>query len=109
MDAKQRAHTLDRALRLFTEVCAGEGINALLLSLNIFLILTALYILKPVREALILGEGSALLVFVGTTAFAVGASGFAKRVLCLVCVWVVLAVMIGREVKRLFKTGQPPS
>ena len=55
----QRASSLDRFLRLFTDVRAGEGVNALLLSLNIFLILTAYYILKPVREALILGEGSA--------------------------------------------------
>jgi len=50
---------LDRFLTLFTEVKAGEGVNALLLALNIFLILTAYYILKPVREALILTEGSA--------------------------------------------------
>ena len=50
---------LDRILRLFTDVRRGEGLNAALLSLNIFLILTAYYILKPVREALILGEGSA--------------------------------------------------
>ena len=38
---------------------AGEGFTALLLALNVFLILMAYYILKPVREALILGEGSA--------------------------------------------------
>ncbi len=55
----ERAGALDRFLRLFADVRAGEGVNALLLSLNIFLILTAYYILKPVREALILGEGSA--------------------------------------------------
>ncbi len=36
----------------------GEGATAVLLSLNVFLILTAYYVLKPVREALILGEGS---------------------------------------------------
>lgn len=50
---------LDRVLRLFADVRAGEGATALLMALNIFLILTAYYILKPVREALILGEGSA--------------------------------------------------
>ena len=55
----QRPNTLDRFLRLFTDVRSGEGLNAALLSLNIFLILTAYYLLKPVREALILGEGSA--------------------------------------------------
>jgi ATP:ADP antiporter, AAA family len=50
---------LERFLGLFTDVHAGEGATALLLSLNIFLILMAYYVLKPVREALILGEGSA--------------------------------------------------
>src|SRR5262245_32729474 len=50
---------LDRFLRVFTDVKAGEGVTALLLSLNIFLILMAYYVLKPVREALILGGGSA--------------------------------------------------
>jgi len=50
---------LERFLGVFTDVHAGEGTTALLLSLNIFLILMAYYVLKPVREALILGEGSA--------------------------------------------------
>ena len=50
---------LDRFLNAFTDVHAGEGTTALLLALNVFLILMAYYILKPVREALILGEGSA--------------------------------------------------
>ena len=50
---------LDRFLGVFTDVHAGEGFTALLLALNVFLILMAYYILKPVREALILGEGSA--------------------------------------------------
>ena len=50
---------LDRFLGIFTDVRAGEGLTALLLALNVFLILMAYYILKPVREALILGGGSA--------------------------------------------------
>src|SRR6478752_5163182 len=50
---------LDRFLRLFTDVRDGEGFTALLLALNVFLILMAYYVLKPVREALILGEGTA--------------------------------------------------
>lgn len=49
----------DRFLRVFGDVRPGESRNALLLALNIFLILTAYYVLKPVREALILKEGSA--------------------------------------------------
>jgi ATP:ADP antiporter, AAA family len=49
----------DRLLRLVTDVRPGEGRTALLLALNVFLLLTAYYILKPVRDALILGQGSA--------------------------------------------------
>ena len=45
---------LERALSVFTEVRQGEGATALALALNIFLILTAYYLIKPVREALIL-------------------------------------------------------
>jgi len=51
--------SLDRFLGVFADVHSGEGLTALLLALNVFLILMAYYILKPVREALILGEGSA--------------------------------------------------
>jgi AAA family ATP:ADP antiporter len=53
-----RPSRLDRFLRLFSDVRPGEGRLALLLALNVFLILTTYYILKPVREALILGQGS---------------------------------------------------
>ncbi len=49
---------LDRLLGVFADVHAGEGGTSLLLALNVFLILTAYYVLKPVREALVLGEGS---------------------------------------------------
>jgi AAA family ATP:ADP antiporter len=50
---------LERWLGAFAEVHPGEGSTALLLAANVFLILMAYYVLKPVREALILGEGSA--------------------------------------------------
>ena len=46
-------------LGLFADVHGGEGVTVLLLALNVFLILMAYYVLKPVREALVLGEGSA--------------------------------------------------
>ena len=60
MTAKASDRTaLERFLGLFTDVRAGEGPTALLLASNVFLILMAYYVLKPVREALILGEGSA--------------------------------------------------
>jgi AAA family ATP:ADP antiporter len=50
---------LDRLLRPFAEVRAGESITALLLMLNVFLLLTAYYIIKTVREPLILAGGGA--------------------------------------------------
>ena len=60
MTAKTSDRTaLERFLGVFTDVRAGEGPTALLLASNVFLILMAYYVLKPVREALILGEGSA--------------------------------------------------
>jgi ATP:ADP antiporter, AAA family len=49
----------ERLLNLLTVVRPGEARTALLLALNVFLILMAYYILKTVREALILGEGTA--------------------------------------------------
>ena len=54
-----RGTRVDRALRVFADVRHGEGATALLLALNVFLLLMTYYLLKPVREALILGEGSA--------------------------------------------------
>lgn len=57
MTTPQSKKTLDRFLNIFTEVHSGEGAKALLLALNIFLILSAYYIIKPVREALILTMG----------------------------------------------------
>jgi ATP:ADP antiporter, AAA family len=59
MTQQSSTSRLDRFLNLFTEVRHGEARTALLLALNVFLILTAYYILKTVREALILGEGTA--------------------------------------------------
>ena len=45
---------LDRLLGLFSDVRAGEGGRALLMLVNVFLILVCYYILKTVREPLIL-------------------------------------------------------
>jgi AAA family ATP:ADP antiporter len=56
---KERAGPLDRALSVFTDVRPGEAGTALLLTLNIFLLLAAYYIIKPLREALILSSEGA--------------------------------------------------
>jgi AAA family ATP:ADP antiporter len=55
----ERKAWLDRALSVMAEVRAHEGVTALLLTANLFLLLTAYYIIKPVREALILSGGGA--------------------------------------------------
>jgi AAA family ATP:ADP antiporter len=49
---------LSRVLRLITDVQPGEAISALLLTANVFLLLSAYYVLKPLREALILAKES---------------------------------------------------
>lgn len=86
-----RRSSLERFLGLFTEVRAGEGAVVLLLALNVFLILTAYYIIKPVREALILSvdrgaelksyaaAGQALLLFGAVPLYARLASGTSRR------------------------------
>jgi len=52
--ARERRSALDRFLSLFADVGAGEGVTALLLMVNMFLILAAYYLLKTIREPLIL-------------------------------------------------------
>jgi len=47
---------LDRLLSIFSRVEGGEGAGAILLALNVFLLLGTYYILKTVREPLILGQ-----------------------------------------------------
>jgi len=50
---------LDRLLLPFGDVRAGEGADVLLLTLGVFLLLLAYYVIKVVRETLILSEGGA--------------------------------------------------
>ena len=87
-----------RFLRLFTDIRQGEAGKALLLALNVFLILMAYYIIKPVRDALILtaktpelksylGAAQAILLIFIVKAF----SRFASRVpRHLLITWVTL-------------------
>ena len=55
MSKIQEPSLLDKAFSPFAEVKPGEGTQLFLLLLNIFLILVAYYILKPVREGLLTG------------------------------------------------------
>jgi len=50
---------LERLLSLFADVRAGEAVTAILLTLNAFLLLSSYYIIKPLRETLILGSAGA--------------------------------------------------
>lgn len=82
---------LELALSGFTEVRKGEGPTALLLTLNVFLLLTAYYFIKPVREALILamkggaeykaymGGAIAIALLFAVPAYARAASKFARN------------------------------
>jgi len=55
----ERRGLVDRLLSPFADVQGGEGVGALLMMLTAFLLLSAYYIIKPLREALILsGEGA---------------------------------------------------
>ena len=54
-----RPSRIEKILSIFAEVRPGEGVTTLLLLANVFTLLTAYYIIKPVRDALILGESSA--------------------------------------------------
>jgi ATP:ADP antiporter, AAA family len=52
----ERRGILDRALGIFADVRGGEGVTALLLMLNIFFLLASYYLLKTIREPLILSQ-----------------------------------------------------
>ena len=58
-DERDQRNPLERFLGIFTEVRAGEGGLALAMSFLVFLLLTAYYLIKPVREALILQASGA--------------------------------------------------
>jgi AAA family ATP:ADP antiporter len=57
--AGERPGGLDRALRVFGDVRPGEGAGVLLMFANVFVLLVGYYILKTVREPLILVGGGA--------------------------------------------------
>src|SRR4051812_38114339 len=52
----QKRGVFERLMSIFAVVKNGEGRTAFLMTLNVFILLTAYYVIKPVREALILGE-----------------------------------------------------
>ena len=86
----ERAGILDRSLRAFADVQAGEGRTAVLLALNLFLLLASYYFIKPVREALILsGKGAEVKSY--------AAAGQAVMLLVLVPAYGLLADRLPRR------------
>lgn len=81
---------LDRFLRLFADVKEGEGLSALLLMVNVFLILTAYLLLKVVREPLILAGG-------GAEVKSYSAAGQAVLLVVLVPLYGMLASRVPRK------------
>ncbi|MEO6463755.1 MAG: Npt1/Npt2 family nucleotide transporter [Candidatus Eisenbacteria bacterium] len=51
---KGRLGPLDRVLNIFSDVRGGEGLTAILLLLNVFMLLAAYYLIKTIREPLVL-------------------------------------------------------
>jgi AAA family ATP:ADP antiporter len=81
---------LDRALSIFADVRAGEGGTALLLAFTAFLIFFSYYLIKPVREALVLTEQSA-----NVAAYAAGAQ--ALLLLAVIPAFAKLASVVNRQ------------
>lgn len=67
---------IDLFLSLFADVRPGEGLTSLILMANVLLLLVAYYVLKTVREPLILASGGAQLKAYATAAQAVLLIGF---------------------------------
>jgi AAA family ATP:ADP antiporter len=78
------ASPLDRLLRIFGDVRPGEGTEVLLLFLNVFLLLLSYYILKTVREPLILTAGG-----VELKSYAAGAQAVTLLVYVPIYGWLV--------------------
>jgi AAA family ATP:ADP antiporter len=58
-DSGPKKGAAEKVLSLLADVRAGEGVGVLLLALNSFLLLMSYYLLKTVREPLILTQGGA--------------------------------------------------
>jgi len=58
-DERDQRNLLERSLGIFTEVRAGEGMLALAMGFLVFLIMASYYVIKPVRDGLMLQAGGA--------------------------------------------------
>jgi AAA family ATP:ADP antiporter len=81
---------LDRLLGIFADVKNGEGVTALLLMCNIFLLLASYYLLKTIREPLILTQPG------GAEVKSYAAAAIAGILIVLVPIYSALASRISR-------------
>jgi len=87
----ERRGPLDSVLNLFSDVRGGEGLTALLLLLNVFLLLASYYLIKTVREPWILAaEGG------GAEVKSYASAGIAALLIVLVPVYSALASRVSR-------------
>ena len=76
MSANPTTGPLDRLLKIFGDVHAGEGGTVLLMFCNVFVLLVGYYVLKTVREPLILLAGGAQLKSYAAAAQALALSAY---------------------------------
>jgi ATP:ADP antiporter, AAA family len=81
---------LDRVFGIFAEVRPGEGVTAILLMLNIFFLLASYYLLKTIREPLILTQPG------GAEVKSYAAAAIAGILMVLVPVYSALASRVSR-------------
>jgi len=82
---------LDRFLNIFADVRAGEGLTVLLLMTNLFLLLAGYYLLKTIREPLILASRGG-----GAEVKSYAAAAIAGILIILVPVYSALASRVSR-------------
>jgi AAA family ATP:ADP antiporter len=87
---------IERALSLFADVRAGEGVGVLLLTLNVFLLLGLYYLLRSARQGLILTERNLPFGLTGSQLAAYSAAGMALVLLVVVPLFGWLASRVPR-------------
>jgi len=82
---------LDKLLNIFTDVRGGEGLTALFLFANVFLLLSSYYLLKTIREPLVLAaEGG------GAEIKSYASAAIAVLLLALVPIYGAIATRVSR-------------
>src|SRR4051812_23755118 len=91
-DSPRREHRgfLDRFLNIFADVRPGEGVTVVLLMLNLFILLAGYYLLKTIREPLILASSG------GAEAKSYAAAAIAGLLMILVPIYSALASRVSR-------------